>query len=99
MCRLPQFSIFHFKGSIKYIQCPVVVGNNNDAGVLFVCYFSKQFHNLSATDAVEGGCRLVSKNQTRTVGQRPRYRHSLLLTAGKHAWQIFGPFRHAKIFQ
>ena len=64
-----QIAIFHFQRSIKHIQGPLIVRDDDDAGVLFVGDFAEEFHHLSPAHTVEGGGGLVGQNQTGVIAQ------------------------------
>ena len=59
----------------------MIVGDDDDAGVLFVGDLAEQLHHLSAANAVQSGGGFIGENQAGAVGQRPGYRDPLLLPA------------------
>jgi len=59
----------------------VDVQQNGDAQLLIDV--NEVLHHLLGGHGVEGGARLVRQNDAGVLGQRPRQRHALLLTAGE----------------
>ena len=62
---------------------PVVVGHDDDAAAVLGGEAAEQTPDLASVGGVEVGRGLVSEDDRRVVGQRPRHRDPLLLAAGK----------------
>ena len=74
------------------------VGNQNDRAPFGVQLF-EQRQDLLAALAIEGAGGLVGKNHRRVVHQRARYRHPLLLPAGKFRGTMIGAIAQPKPLQ
>ena len=62
LVRLAQPAIFHLNRPVEHVERPVVVGNDDHAGVLFVRDFAEQLHDLSPARRVQGRRGFISED-------------------------------------
>src|SRR6266508_3070501 len=76
-------AIAHGDDPVKQVDRARIMRDDADRHVFGIGKLAEQRHYLPSPDAVERTGRLVGKNKGRLVGERPRYRHSLLLATRK----------------
>jgi hypothetical protein len=69
--------VFQAKDAVGIGKDSVIVGHDHQADLALTSQPLKQLHDHLTIFGIEGGCRLIRKEQKRVIGQGTSYRHSL----------------------
>lgn len=98
-CALENDAVFHLVGGVENVQGAMVMGHDDHSGAVLVSDATKQLHDLTAPNAVQGGRGLVGQHHARLVGQGPGDGDPLLLAPGKHGRLVIGTIGDAKLLK
>lgn len=77
----------------------MVVRDDDNASILLMCDFSKQFHDLFGAVAIESSSRFIGENHGWIVGQCPCNGNSLLFPSRQPGWFVVGSFQNTKFIE
>jgi hypothetical protein len=58
-------AIFHLVDGVEYVQCAMVVGNDDDSSAMLSGDIAKEFHDLPTPMAIERSGRFISQQDAR----------------------------------
>jgi len=85
---LYELAILHLEDTIHELAHAKVVRDHDAGAVVFVDQVGKGLHHLVGTLGIEGGGRLVGKDEGRIVDQGAGDGHALLLSTGELGRQV-----------